>query len=408
MKLIPILAIAAILLSPLRIAAQAQIETIYKFAGPPDGSAPQGLVEGPHGVLYGMTTYGGSAGYGTVFQLTPPPAPGGKWAESILFEFNNPYYGGTGTNPLSAPVVGKGGFLYGATATVSEIFQLQPPAAPGGQWTQTILYPPDEDYPGAGFNHGLVTGPNGELYASAPLGGYYSCGSIVGLTPPTVSTKWSISLQFDLPGGASGCRPEGVAVSADGVIYGVTAYGGTYGAGIVFALAPTPVPYQYTETVLYNFTGGADGGFPSQPPILAPVQLPGAAFAIYGTTASGGLGGLGGVFELVPNYYYGTWTESMPFSLLYGEGSLPNCTLLESNGDFYGVTATGTLSSNAGGTIFQLYPYYQFLTENVLHNFQGPAGPSGNLVMSKSGVLYGTTVSGPGPAGFGTVYRVKP
>jgi uncharacterized repeat protein (TIGR03803 family) len=50
-------------------------------------------------------------------------------------------------------------------------------------------------------------------------------------------------MEFDLPGGASGCQPEGVAISADGVVYGVTAYGGTYGEGTVFALAPSAIPY---------------------------------------------------------------------------------------------------------------------------------------------------------------------
>jgi uncharacterized repeat protein (TIGR03803 family) len=145
---------------------------------------------------------------------------------------------------------------------------------------------------------------------------------------------------------------------------------------------------------------------PSQPPILAPVQNPGAAFAIYGTTASGGLQNLGGVFELVPDYYTGAWTEYFPFS--FSSGRIPSSALLESDGDFYGATATGTVYTDAGGSIFQLYPNYQILNETVLHSFEGPAGPSGNLIMSNNGVLYGTTVSGPGPAGFGTVYRLKP
>ena len=124
MKLVPLLAIATSLLSPARIDAQARFETIYEFASLPDGSAPQGLAEGPKGVLYGMTDYGGSANYGTVFQLTPPASHAGRWSESILFEFTNPNYGGGGTNPFSAPVVGKDGSIYGATGGISVIFQL--------------------------------------------------------------------------------------------------------------------------------------------------------------------------------------------------------------------------------------------------------------------------------------------
>ena len=267
MKRVPLLAIATSLLSPARIDAQARFETIYEFASLPDGSAPQGLAEGPKGGhraqrrrrhlwshhiwrilgprhclrprLYGMTAYGGSANYGTVFQLTPPASHAGRWSESILFEFTNPNYGGGGTNPFSAPVVGKDGSIYGATGGISVIFQLQPPATTGGTWTETVLYPTSEDYPAAGFTHGLIVGPNGELYAAASVGGYYGCGAVVGLTPPSVSGKWSVSMEYDFPGGNTGCKPAGIALSADGVIYGVTTYGGSSGQGIVFALAST-------------------------------------------------------------------------------------------------------------------------------------------------------------------------
>ena len=404
MKTIVIIGAAATLLMPLRIAAQAQMETIYKFAGTPDGAAPQGLAAGPNGVLYGMTADGGSLGYGTVFQLTPPSTGSGPWTESILYEFTS---SGGGTNPFSAPVLGKDGSIYGATGDVSTIFQLQPPAAPDGAWTETVLYPPDEGDPVMEFDHGLIVGPNEELYAAGFSGGDDSCGGVVGLTPPSVSGKWSVSMEYTFPGGNSGCKPTGIAISADGVIYGVTLYGGTYGQGIVFALTPSSVPYQYTETVLYNFTGGTDGGLPSEPPILVPIQNPDAALAIYGTTSAGGTAGFGGVFELLPNIYTNTWTESIAFSFV--SGKLPSSALLNYNGDFYGTMAAGTSPGDAGGSIFQLYPnYYGILNETALHNFKGPAGPSGNLVMDKNGVLYGTTVAGPGPTGLGTVYRVKP
>src|ERR1700679_3691108 len=65
-----------------------------------DGAHPSAsLVIGTNGVLYGTTQYGGSAtagsrcsqygatGCGTVFQLTPPSASGGTWTETILHSF---------------------------------------------------------------------------------------------------------------------------------------------------------------------------------------------------------------------------------------------------------------------------------------------------------------------------------
>lgn len=51
---------------------------------------PTGLAIGPDGQLYGMTLEGGpsqvcSFGCGTVFDLKPPPAPGGPWTRNVLY-----------------------------------------------------------------------------------------------------------------------------------------------------------------------------------------------------------------------------------------------------------------------------------------------------------------------------------
>ena len=45
-----------------------------------------------------------------------------------------------------------------------------------------------------------------------------------------------------------------------GNIYGTTVLGGHSGSGTVFRLSPTP--NGWVHTVLYSFTGGADGGEP--------------------------------------------------------------------------------------------------------------------------------------------------
>jgi uncharacterized repeat protein (TIGR03803 family) len=45
-----------------------------------------------------------------------------------------------------------------------------------------------------------------------------------------------------------------------GNIYGTTVLGGDFGGGTVFRLSPTP--NGWVHTVLYNFTGGSDGGEP--------------------------------------------------------------------------------------------------------------------------------------------------
>ena len=57
--------------------------------------------------------------------------------------------------------------------------------------------------------------------------------------------------------------------------------GGKFGFGTVFKLAPTG-----KFTVLYSFTGGADGGLPETTPVQD------ASGTLYGTTYRGGASGI--------------------------------------------------------------------------------------------------------------------
>jgi uncharacterized repeat protein (TIGR03803 family) len=63
---------------------------------------------------------------------------------------------------------------------------------------------------------------------------------------------------------------------------------------VLLLIAALPAQAQ-TETVLYNFTGGGDGGNPQ-----SNLTFDGAG-NLYGTTNGGGLFGYGTVFELSPN-----------------------------------------------------------------------------------------------------------
>ena len=87
--------------------------------------------------------------------------------------------------------------------------------------------------------------------------------------------------------------PEaGLIRDAAGNLFGTTQLGGASGQGTVFKLDPIGV-----ETVLYSFSGGADGG----QPITAGV-IRDSAGNLYGTTACGGTAscssGFGTVFKL--------------------------------------------------------------------------------------------------------------
>jgi uncharacterized repeat protein (TIGR03803 family) len=81
----------------------------------------------------------------------------------------------------------------------------------------------------------------------------------------------------------------GVIGDSAGNFYGTTLYGGTGGWGVVYKLDPSG-----NYGVLYNFTGGADGGTPYAGLIRD------SAGNLYGTTYYGGKSGTGVVFKLKP------------------------------------------------------------------------------------------------------------
>jgi uncharacterized repeat protein (TIGR03803 family) len=193
----------------------------------------------------------------------------------------------------------------------------------------------------------------------------------------------------------------------DGVLYGTTSYGGSDGAGTVFALTPPAVlGGTWTGNVIYTFTGGADGDAPLQPPVMAKDGT------LYGTTSSGGSVGAGTVFELTPPAAAGdAWTETVLYDFSKsGDGKIPDSPLIVRHGAIYGTTAEGSGRKTGGGTVFRLRKSAAggAWTETLLHGFAGAAGPYGNLVVDKSGAIYGTTTSGPGPDGAGMVYRINP
>ena len=95
------------------------MERMARCMAPPsgDGSFPvASVVIGKNGVLYGTTQYGGSAGLGTVFELTPPTTPGGRWTEAVLHSFSG--QNGDGSMPVAGLALSATGFglLYGTTS----------------------------------------------------------------------------------------------------------------------------------------------------------------------------------------------------------------------------------------------------------------------------------------------------
>jgi len=96
-----------------------------------------------------------------------------------------------------------------------------------------------------------------------------------------------------LGGPKDGASPSGLVLDSAGNLYGTTRDGGTSAGGIAFEISPSGGG-SWTETILHNFTGGADGFNPSGGLILD------AAGNLYGTTLAGGTHNKGVVYEITP------------------------------------------------------------------------------------------------------------
>ncbi len=200
----------------------------------------------------------------------------------------------------------------------------------------------------------------------------------------------TLTVLYSFTGGADGSSPTmGLIRDSKGNLYGTTG-GGAYGAGVVFK-----VDKHGTETVLYSFMSSTDGGYPQSGLIRD------TAGNLYGTTEYGGAYSYGTVYELSPS---GVETVLYSFKGPGGDGSYPLGGLVrDTAGNFYGTTSAGGTYSL--GTVYKLSSTG---TETILHNFgQGSDGTDPQTGVIRTGsTLYGTTLTG-GAYGVGTVWKLS-
>jgi len=185
---------------------------------------------------------------------------------------------------------------------------------------------------------------------------------------------------------------------SEGDLYGTTNFGGEYvnssTSGTVFELLRKK-DGRMKQRILYNFSGGADGGYP----------YASLAFDrqgnLYGTTANGGnpacQNGCGVVFELTPNGD-GSWSETVLHSFDGNDGGQPlGPVSFDAEGNLYGTTsAYGYLGYNCWsgcGYIFQMKPQAGGWSFRNIYSFQGnedAGNPQSQLIFDRHGNLYGT------------------
>ena len=133
---------------------------------------------------------------------------------------------------------------------------------------------------------GLIQGKSGNLRGTTFGGGRYGAGTVFEL-----KTNGKEKVLYSFTNGADGGDPEASLVrDSAGNLYGTTRYGGAYSYyGVVFKLDTTGA-----ETVLYSFTGAADGAIPDAGLVRD------KAGNLYGTTSYGGSYDDGVVFKITP------------------------------------------------------------------------------------------------------------
>lgn len=235
----------------------------------------------------------------------------------------------------------------------------------------------------------LIQDAAGNLYSTADYGGTSFAGVVFKVAPDGTET-----VLYSFTGGADGAYPFSALVQDKaGNLYGTTSQGGSANAGVVFKVDPSG-----TETVLHNFTGGADGVIPTGG------LLRDHAGNLYGTTSQGGSSNYGVLFKINTR---GKETILHTFTGGVDDGGYPNYTslLMDAQGTIYGVTQLG--GTAADGIVYKLSKSGEL---TVLHSFTGGTTDGCNVLgtpfMDKDGNIYGTT-SSCGASTLGTVWKLS-
>lgn len=263
---------------------------LHAFVGPPtDGDQPAyGALTFDHaGNLYGTAEFGGTGGFGIVYELTPS---GGDWTESVLYNFS---FGSSGEQPESGIVMDSAGNIYG---TASEggfngngdgvVYELSPSQ---NGWLETILHTFGGGSDGGLVYAGLVMDQAGNLYGATYVGGVNNGGLVYELSPSSGGWTYQVLYSFS---GSNGSGPvESLTLDAAGNLYGATFGDGLEDAGMVFKLSQSNGAWTLTD--LHNFAFDV-AWFP-----YGGVTLD-ANGNLYGTASNGGAYGHGIVWEITP------------------------------------------------------------------------------------------------------------
>jgi len=215
-------------------------KVIQNLNGSSNGGFPyEGLMMDTAGNLYGAAPTGGASGQGVIYRLSLTKK---GWVETVLYNFTNQNGDGSGLYWIDL-ISDKAGNIYGATSfggtngtgTVWELVYSKSKKT----YSETILYEFGANGSGDGNNPygGLAMDSKGNLYGTTLNGGSSNIGTSYKLTKR--GTTWTETILHNFVGADDGNAPTGNPyLDAKGRVYGMTETGGTSNLGIVYRITP--------------------------------------------------------------------------------------------------------------------------------------------------------------------------
>lgn len=327
---------------------------------------------------WGLTSKGGDYNVGTIYFIER-----NSEEQHTVHSFNY----GEGDSPIGSLTKGNDNMLYGTTPggnlDYGTIFQYD---------HQSFIYQKMFEFNGGtgGFHptgH-LLNHPNGKIYGMTTLGGQDQVGIIFEYVPG--ESDFSVTKYFN---GNDGARPEGgLTLANNGLLYGVTSYGGDFNSGVLFEFDPETIEYKK----IYDFNP-VNGMIP----VCNLIQASNGR--LYGVAPKGGTANSGVLFEY--DIISKTYTKLIDFDG-QNAGSEPAGSLIEaSDGKLYGMTTkTQIVGNNSYGVIYS-YDITNFQIHK-LFEFDGLNGssPTGSLLEIVNQKLIGVADQG-GVNGFGVMFE---
>ena len=333
-----------------------------------DGATPgMALTRGPGNVIYGMASYGGKNGDGTLFKITTS----GQF--TVLYTFsalnangNNP----DGAYPLRAIVAGSDGRLFGTTRLGGPNTCLFTHGCGvaweidnKGKFSVIHAFTADE-----GHAASMLLATDGALYGCAvwpatslppgplPSGIVYRMGTSGQNFQVLYSFSQTNSSGENMDG--ADCY-EPLVEPRPGVFYGVAFHGGTNANGVVFRYSlahPGSVEVVHDFSAMNSAGQNWDGAGPGGRLALGPFGT------LYSNTESGGANGNGVIYRVGEDCHFEvlhTFSATNATTGANNDGAFPDEGLLADGNTVIGIAIYGGNGSsagynNSGGTLYEL------------------------------------------------------